>query len=137
MRQTRAVPVNWNGWSGHTKAHMQRLVEIRSYKLKAGSGARFHNLVVNQSMPLVRAFGMDVVTFGQSMDNPDAYFLVRAYDSLEHRRSSQEAFYSSDAWRNGPRQSIIELIEADWDIVLWLTPAAVDAMRDFRVQAEG
>ncbi len=119
MRQSRAVPVNWNGWSGHTKAHMQRLIEIRSYKLKAGSGDRFHNLVVNQSMPLVRAFG------------------VRAYDSLEHRRSSQEAFYSSDAWRNGPRQSIIELIEADWDIVLWLTPAAVDAMRDFRVQAEG
>ena len=115
---------------------MQRLVEIRSYKLKTGSGARFHDLVVNQSMPLVRAFGMDVVAFGQSMDNPDAYFLVRAYDSLEHRRSSQEAFYSSAEWRNGPRQSIIELIEADWDIVLWLTPAAVDAMRNSRVQAE-
>jgi len=115
---------------------MQRLIEIRSYKLKPGSGARFHNLVVNQSMPLVRAFGMDVVAFGQSMDNPDAYFLVRAYDSLEHRRSSQEAFYSSAEWRNGPRQSIIELIEADWDIVLWLTPAAVDAMRNSRVQAE-
>jgi len=115
---------------------MQRLVEIRSYKLKPGSGAAFHDLVVNQSMPLVRAFGMDVVAFGQSMDNPDAYFLVRAYDSLEHRRSSQEAFYSSAEWRNGPRQSIIELIEADWDIVLWLTPAAVDAMRNSRVQAE-
>jgi len=115
---------------------MQRLVEIRSYKLKPGNGARFHDLVVNQSMPPVRSFGMDVVTFGPSVHDPDAYFLVRAYDSLEHRRSSQEAFYSSAAWRNGPRQSIIELIEADWDVVLWLTPAAIDAMRISRARAE-
>ena len=71
-----------------------------------------------------------------SRRKPDAYFLVRAYDSLEHRRSSQEAFYSSAAWRNGPRQSIIELIEADWDVVLWLAPVAIDAMRISRARAE-
>ena len=65
---------------------MQRLVEIRSYKLKPGSGARFHDLVVSQSMPLVRSFGMDVVTFGPSVHDPDAYFLVRAYDSIVARR---------------------------------------------------
>jgi hypothetical protein len=108
---------------------MQRLVEIRSYKLKPGSGSKFHDLVVTQSMPLLREHGTEVVAFGQSVHDPDAYFLVRAYDGLDHRRSSQEAFYSSVAWKNGPRQSIIELIEADWDIVLWLTRAAVDAMR--------
>jgi hypothetical protein len=115
---------------------MQRLVEIRSYKLKAGSGAAFHDLVVNQSMPLVRAVGMDIVKFGQSLLDPDSYFLVRAYDSLDHRRSSQEAFYSSSAWRNGPRQAIIELIEADWDIVLWLSSAAVDAMRNSGIDGD-
>jgi hypothetical protein len=109
---------------------VQRLVEIRSYKLKPGSGARFHDLVTNQSMPLLRERNMDVVAFGPSLHDPDAYFLVRAYDSLEHLRSSQEAFYSSDAWRMGPRQSIIELIESDWNVVLWLSPQAVAAMRE-------
>ena len=109
---------------------MQRLVEIRSYRLKPGSGPRFHDLVVNESLPLLQKCGMEVVAFGPSVHDADAYFLVRAYDSLDHRRSSQEAFYSSDAWRNGPRQSIVELIESDWDIVLWLTRAAIDAMRD-------
>jgi hypothetical protein len=107
---------------------MQRLVEIRSYKLKPGSGSKFHGLVVTQSMPLLREHGTEVVAFGQSVHDADAYFLVRAYDNLDHRRSSQETFYSSTAWKNGPRQSIIELIEGDWDIVLWLTRAAVDAM---------
>ena len=109
---------------------MQKLVEIRSYKLVPGSGDRFHDLVINRSMPLLRAQNMEVVAFGQSLHDIDAYFLVRAYDDLEHRRSSQEAFYSSDAWRNGPRQSIVELIESDWDVVLWLTAEAVDAMRN-------
>ena len=109
---------------------MQRLVEIRSYKLKPGSGAKFHALVTNQSMPLLRERNMEVVAFGPSLHDPDAYFLVRAYDSLEHLRSSQEAFYSSDAWRKGPRQSIIELIESDWNVMLWLTPQAVAAMRE-------
>jgi hypothetical protein len=116
---------------------MQRLVEIRSYKLKPGSGGTFHDLVVTQSLPLLYRFGTEVVAFGQSVHDPDAYFLARAYDSLEHRRSSQETFYSSDAWRNGPRQSIIDLIEADWEIVLWLTPAAVDALRNSRLMADG
>jgi hypothetical protein len=109
---------------------MQRLVEIRSYKLKPGTGATFHDLVTNQSMPLLRERNMEVVAFGPSLDDPDAYFLVRAYDNLEHLRSSQEAFYSSDAWRKGPRQSIIELIDSDWNVVLWLTPQAVAAMRE-------
>lgn len=108
---------------------MQRLVEIRSYKLKAGSGAKFHDLVVTRSMPLLRAYGTEVVAFGPSVHDVDAYFLIRAYDNLEHRRSSQESFYSSEAWRSGPRQAIIELIDSDWDIVVWLTRDAVDAMR--------
>ena len=79
---------------------------------------------------------MEVVAFGQSLHDPDAYFLVRAYNDLEHLRSSQDALYSSDAWRLGPRQSIVELIESDWNIVLWLTAAAVDALRQ-SVRSEG
>ena len=116
---------------------MQRLVEIRSYKLKPGSGSGFHNLVVTQSIPLLREHATEVVAFGQSVHDPDAYFLVRAYDDLDHLRSSQEAFYSSVAWKSGPRQSIVELIEADWNIVVWLTRGAVDAMRSspFSVEA--
>jgi hypothetical protein len=116
---------------------MRRLVEIRSYKLKPASRARFHDLVVTQSLPLLRECGMEVVAFGPSLDHADAYFLVRAYDDLEHRRASQAAFYSSDAWINGPRQAIIGLIEADWDVVLWLSRDAVAAMRHSSLNPDG
>ncbi len=42
--------------------HTLRLVEIRSYKLKPGTGATFHSLVSEQSVPLLRAARMDAAT---------------------------------------------------------------------------
>jgi hypothetical protein len=109
---------------------MNRLVEIRSYKLKPASRERFHELVVTKSLPLLRAWRMEVVAYGPSLDDADGYFLIRAYDNFEHLQASQQAFYGSDDWRKGPRQSIIDLIETDWNTVLWLTPEAVDAIRN-------
>ena len=107
----------------------RRLVEIRSYKLKPGSGARFHDLASNQSIPLLHAVKMDVVDFGPSLLEPDTYFLIRSYESLEDLKSSQEAFYGSAAWREGPREAIVALIESDATVVFWTNADAVDAMR--------
>jgi hypothetical protein len=108
---------------------MDRLIEIRSYKLKPGSGAEFHSLVANKSVPLLVQWGVDVVAFGQSEHDADAYYLIRAYDGVEHLRSSQDAFYASPSWRQGPREAIVALIETDANAVLWLSAEAVDAIR--------
>ncbi|PRC94629.1 NIPSNAP family protein [Solimicrobium silvestre] len=108
---------------------MQRLLEIRLYALSAGSGPRFHQLVSQQSLPLLREWGMDVVAFGLSVSDPDSYFLMRAFDNLEHLTSSQDAFYASEAWRKGPREAIIGLIKSDLSSVLQLNVETIDAMR--------
>ena len=106
----------------------KRLVEVRSYKLKPGSGDRFHDLASNQSIPMLHG-KMDVVAFGPSLHEPDTYFLIRSYESLEELRSSQEAFYGSAAWKQGPREAIVELIESDATVVFWMSAEAVEAMR--------
>ena len=36
----------------------QRLVEIRSYKLKPGQAAAFHDAVVNQAVPMLKSLWM-------------------------------------------------------------------------------
>lgn len=72
---------------------------------------------------------MDVVTYGQSLHDPDDYYLIRSYESLEHLRASQEAFYASAAWRQGPREAIIALIDNDANATMWLTSEAVESMR--------
>jgi hypothetical protein len=106
-----------------------RIVEIRTYKLSAGSGAEFHRLVHERSIPMVRRWGHDVIAYGPSLTDPDSYFLIRAYESVDHMRSSQDEFYSSDEWKSGPREGIVSLIESQTEIVLELPVANLEMLR--------
>ena len=108
---------------------MKRVLEIRNYRLKAGSRAIFDAVVGEQSLPFHREWGLDVVNHGPSLHDPDVYFLMRAYDDLEELNRSQAAFYATEAWRRGPREAIVELIESDANTVLWLPDVAIDALR--------
>jgi hypothetical protein len=104
-------------------------VEIRSYNLKAGGREEFHRLVVEASLPMLARWGVDVVAFGPSPHDENSYYLIRAYGSLAERQSSQDAFYSSPEWRQGPREAIISLIESDTSIVIEMEAAVVDLLR--------
>jgi hypothetical protein len=90
---------------------MGSIVEIRTYTLKPGSGAGFHRAFVEDALPMLERWGVDVVAFGPSLDDDDAYYLMRAYRSGDERQQSQDAFYGSDEWRNGPREAIVSRIE--------------------------
>lgn len=108
---------------------MARLVQIRSYQLKPGATAAFHRAFVERAVPLLRQWGHEVVAFGPSPHQADTYFLARAYADLDELQRRQDAFYASDAWRRGPREAIVALIEQYLDTVLWLSPEAVDDLR--------
>ncbi|MBV1775164.1 NIPSNAP family protein [Burkholderiaceae bacterium DAT-1] len=94
------------------------MIEIRTYQLKPGCGARFHYLVTTQSVPLLRAAGEVVLAANPSLHSDDRYILIRAYRDLAHREQSQNNFYASTAWRRGPREAIIACIENSIDVVL-------------------
>ncbi|MBA7933747.1 NIPSNAP family protein [Klebsiella sp. RHBSTW-00215] len=106
-----------------------KAVEFLLYTLKPGSGEDFHRIMLEQSAPCHRAAGMDIVSFGNSVEDKDAYYLIRVYDDLAHLKASQEAFYSSQAWRDGPRQAIIDKISVSVKSTMILSTSAVDALR--------
>jgi hypothetical protein len=97
---------------------MDGIVEIRTYTLKPGSGAAFHHTFVGDALPMLQRWGVDVVAFGPSLDDDDAYYLMRAYRSVDERQQSQDAFYGSDEWQNGPREAIVSKIETLISIVV-------------------
>ena len=108
---------------------MQRLVEIRSYQLKPGTAAEFHEAVETTALPMLRDWGADVVAYGPSAHAPDTYYLIRAYVDLDDLNRRQEAFYGSDEWRNGPRAAIVSRIESYMSTVLWMSPEAIEDLR--------
>ena len=78
---------------------------------------------------MLRRWNMDVVAYGPSLHDPDSYHLMRRYDSLSHREQSEEAFYGSDEWRQGPRAAILALIEKYNEIVLALDESTIQGLR--------
>jgi hypothetical protein len=107
----------------------RRLVEIRAYRLKPGKRAAFHEAATNRALPMVRAYGMDVVTHGPVPDGDDGYFLVRSFASLAQRTAQEDEFYGSAAWREGPREALVSRIETYVDTLLWMSPAAIGDLR--------
>lgn len=105
------------------------MVEIRTYRLKAGVREAFHARMAGESIPLVRAWGMDVVAYGPCREDADGYVLIRAFDSVAHLRASQEAFYGSDAWRLGPREAVLADIASHLFVVVSLDEAGLEALR--------
>ena len=108
---------------------MNRIVEIRSYTLQPGARPEFDRLVVEQSLPMLERWKVDVVSYGMSLHDERSCYLIRAYDNLEHRQASQDAFYGSAEWKDGPRDAILALIEDYTTVVVEMDARAVEALR--------
>lgn len=108
---------------------MKHFVEIRSYNLKPGIRAEFHRLFLEEAYPMLKRWNVDVVAHGPSLHDEDSYYLVRRFDSLAEREQSEDAFYGSAEWRQGPREAILALIENYTEIVLELDESTVHSLR--------
>lgn len=104
-----------------------KLLEIRTYKLKPGAAERFVE-AFRQAMPLLRQH-MEVVAFGRSDHEQESFYLIRAYADREQLQAQQNAFYSSDAWRLGPRQALVECLDDYLNTLLWLSESGVEDLR--------
>ncbi|PZS25202.1 MAG: NIPSNAP family protein [Pseudonocardiales bacterium] len=108
------------------------LLEIRTYRLKAGTTEGFHATMGERGAPLLREFGVDVVRYGPSEMNEEGveeYVLMRSFESHDARDEQEKRFYTSPEWLDGPRGGIVERIESYHTIVLSVPAAAVDALR--------
>lgn len=107
----------------------KNLVEVRSYNLKPGTGSDFDYLFGEEASPLLRQWNVDVVAFRLSLQDENIYYLMCRFDSLSQREASEDSFYGSDAWRKGPRERILALIENYTEVVLALDEVTVSGLR--------
>jgi hypothetical protein len=108
---------------------MPRIVEIRTYALKPGTRAEYDRLFRDEALAMLEDAGIDVVGAGPSRHGPDGYVLIRAFDDLTDRDRREDAFYASDAWRQGPREAVLACIESYEDAVIEVDESTIDGLR--------
>lgn len=105
------------------------VVEIRTYRLRAGTEPAFHRVVTEQCLPLLGSFGIRVIHAGPSEAEDDGsydYILVRAFASLASREEQEIQFYGSSQWQQGPRQDVVSRIDRYHTVVLTVPHAMVE-----------
>lgn len=113
---------------------MSRVVEIRAYNLKPGTREDFARLFEEQARPMLARWGVDLIGFGQSLHDENSYYLMRCYEDIEDRQVSQDAFYASDEWRQGPREAIVACIESMTSVVVPLDEDTIASLRRIHSQ---
>lgn len=106
-----------------------RTVEILQYTLSKDSGAAFHVIMQEISVPLHQRHGIDVVSYGNSLHDLDCYYLIRAFANPESMATVLDSFYASADWRDGPREDIIRSIESSLKTVMYLSSESVEGLR--------
>lgn len=108
---------------------MKHFIEIRSLNLKPGTSEEFHRLYIEEALPLLKRWNFDVVVHDPSLHDENSYYVIRRYDNLTQREEMEDAYYASDDWRLGPRETMLALIEGYTDIVLEVDESTVQALR--------
>jgi hypothetical protein len=88
------------------------MIEILILNLKPGMRDQFHQVYVTESLPIQRKWQINVVAHGPSLHDENSYYVIRSFKSLEDREQMEDAFYGSDDWRKGPRETILGMIES-------------------------
>ena len=108
---------------------MKHVIEIRTLNLKPGTREEFRHLYLEQALPLLERWSFDVVAHGPSLHDENTYYVIRRYDSLAQREQMEDIYYASDDWRQGPRETILALIESYVDVVLEVDEVTVQGLR--------
>ncbi len=105
------------------------VVEIRSYNLKPGTRARFHRTFLEEALPMLKRWKVDVVSYGPSLHDQDSYFLMRGFEGVDERQKAEDAFYGSEEWKQGPRERVLADILSYTTVVVRMDRATIDGLR--------
>ncbi len=107
------------------------ILEIRTYRLKPGDGEEFVRIMREECLPLLARCGVRVVGCGGSLvheDGREEAFLLRAFSSLAEHQVQEERFYSSEQWRQGPRDAVLSRLIDYHSVVVDVPEGAVVAL---------
>ena len=67
---------------------------------------------------MLKRWNINVVAYGPSLHDENSYFLIRSFENIEDRGKKEDAFYGSQEWIKGPRESVLALIDNYTTVVI-------------------
>lgn len=93
------------------------IIEMRTYKLKAGKRDEFLNIFRCRSVPEHERLGMKILGPFLSVENPDTFFFMRGFPALQLRDSLKASFYEGALWKQELEQKLMPMIDT-YEVVL-------------------
>jgi len=93
------------------------IIEMRTYKLKPGTRARFLEIFRTRSVPAHDEIGMRILGPLLSIEDPDTFFFMRGFPDLPSRDPMKAKFYEGELWKNELESLLMPMIEK-YDVVL-------------------
>lgn len=93
------------------------IVELRTYKLKPNTRARFIDIFRSTVMPEHRRLGMKIAGPFLSIEDPDTFFFLRGFPDLSSREPMKAAFYEGALWKQKLESLVMPMIDK-YEVVL-------------------
>lgn len=93
------------------------IVEMRTYRLKAGMRERFLEVFRSRSVPEHHRLGMKILGPFLSIEDPDTFFFMRGFPDLPSRAVLKAGFYEGELWKTELENLLMPLIDK-YEVVL-------------------
>ena len=87
------------------------IVEMRSYKTKPGRRGEFLEVFETRSVPAHQEIGMKILGPFLAVDDPDAFFFMRAFPDLPSREPMKARFYEGELWKRELEHVLLPMLE--------------------------
>jgi hypothetical protein len=91
---------------------MAAVIEVRTYRAKAGQRGQLLELLRTRGFPVQRELGMKVLGPFPSLEDDVTFVWLRAFPSPESRDPMKEAFYGGSEWLGELEDMLMPLIDA-------------------------
>jgi hypothetical protein len=101
-----------------------RIIEMRTYKTKAGMRSRFIETFRTKSIPAQAEIGMKIPGPFLSVEDPDTFFFMRGFPDLASREPMKAKFYEGELSERELENLLMPMLDK-YDVVLVEDPESL------------
>jgi hypothetical protein len=87
------------------------IIEMRTYRTKAGMRSRFLEIFRSKSIPAHAEIGMKILGPFLSVEDANTFFFMRGFPNLASREPMKVQFYEGELWKSELESVLLPMLE--------------------------